>query len=49
MARSHWQSFTVTVRVVLSLPNVEESRGPVLTELNLADPEESVNAAPLVG
>ena len=40
MARSHSQSFTVTVRVVLA-----ESLGPVLTELNLADPEESVHAA----
>jgi hypothetical protein len=45
MARSHSNSFTVTFRVVLALPAVWEMPGPGLTEENLADPDQSVDAA----
>jgi hypothetical protein len=45
MARSRSQSFTVTVRVVLAMPDISESLEPALTEQNLADPDESVDAA----
>jgi hypothetical protein len=45
MARSISDSFTLTLSVVLSLPDVQDIPEPVLTEQHLADPEESVDAA----
>jgi len=45
MSRSRSHSFTVTLRVVLVLPDVLEMPGAVLTEQNLADPNQSVDAA----
>ena len=45
MARSISDSFTLTLSVVLSLPDVQDIPGPVLTEQHLADPDESVDAA----
>jgi len=41
--RSH--SFDVTFRVVLALPDVSETLGPVLTEQDFADADQSVDAA----
>jgi|ERR1700677_1806467 len=43
MSPSH--SFTMTIRVVLAPVDVEETLEPVLTERDLADPDENVNAA----
>ena len=55
MARSRSDSFTMTLRVVLALPDVRDTPEPlltkldrpepVLTEQHLADPDESVDAA----
>jgi hypothetical protein len=45
MARSRSDSFVVTVRVVHSLPDVCEITGPMLSQQNLTDPEESIHAA----
>jgi len=45
MAGFRSRSFTVTFSVVLALPDASETPLPMLTEQNLADPEESVNAA----
>ena len=44
MASSRSHSFTLTFRVVLALPDVSETLGPVLTEQNLAGPDESFDA-----
>ena len=45
MARSISDSFTLTLSVVLSLPDVQDIPEPMLTEQHLADPDESVDAA----
>jgi hypothetical protein len=45
MSRSYSHSFTVTVRVVLGPPDGWETPEPVLTEQDLADPGQSVDAA----
>ena len=45
MARSISDSFTLTLSVVLSLPDVQDIPEPVLTEQHLADPDVSVDAA----
>jgi hypothetical protein len=47
MARPRSDSFTMTLRVVLSRPDVRDmpELEPVLTEQHLADPDESVDAA----
>jgi hypothetical protein len=45
MARSISDSFTLTLSVVLSLPEIHDIPEPVLTEQHLADPDESVDAA----
>jgi len=44
MSRSRTHSFTVTLHVVVAPPECEMPE-PALTEEDLADPEESVNAA----
>ena len=45
MASSRSHSFDVTFRVVLTLPDVSETLGPVLTEQDFADPDQGVDAA----
>jgi hypothetical protein len=45
MARSISDSFTLTLSVVLSLPDAQDIPEPVLTGQHLADPDESVDAA----
>ena len=49
MARPRSDTFTLTLRVVLSLPDVQDMAEPMLepmlTEKHLADPDESVDAA----
>lgn len=45
MARPPSDSFTVTLRVVISPPDVPDMAEPVLTERHLADPDESIDAA----
>jgi len=45
MSRSRSHSFTMTLRLVLAPLDVEEILEPALTELDLADPDQNVNAA----
>jgi hypothetical protein len=45
MSRSRSHSFTVTFRVVVTLPDVVDIPGPALSEQNLANPDKSVDAA----
>lgn len=45
MARASPHALTAKPRTILTLPNVRELRGPVLTEQNLADPDEGIDAA----
>jgi hypothetical protein len=45
MSRSRLQNVTVTLHWVVAPPDVRENSAPVLTEQNLADPDESVDAA----
>jgi len=45
MSRFRLQDFTVTLHLVVAPPDVQENSGPMLTEQNLADPDESVDAA----
>ena len=45
MSRSRTHSFIVRLHVVIALPDVCEMPEPALTAEDLADPEESVNAA----
>ena len=45
MACSRSHGFTVTIRVVVTLPEDCETSGPLLTEKNLSDPDESADAA----
>jgi len=45
MSRSRTHSFTVTLHVVVAPSKDCEMPGPALTEQDLVDPDESVNAA----
>jgi hypothetical protein len=45
MASSRSHSFDVTFRVVLTLPDVSETLGPVITEQDFADADQGVDAA----